>query len=305
MVAAPIWLGERIRLALAVSIGRGVRRGRVGISGGRAVFLPGSSGRLARMVRAIMLGIPLVSGCSHPAPPFARQPYERFSRAAVVAIALREWRLFGSPVNDDDHLNWDKPERNEGLWQRVGEYWYVGMNPGSPESRWTGKHDGQGKEFSPETDGQFAWSAAFVSYVMRIAGAANAFPYSPDHATYINAAKRTTLGTESGWLVTAERPASYAPVPGDLICHGRDGAASLRYDDLPTAGLFPAHCDIVVETAKDGKISVLGGNVQDTVTMRHVPVTADGRLAGPDGVVLDKLRPWMAVLRVREPGVTA
>ena len=73
-------------------------------------------------------------------------PYQRFSRAAVVAIALREWRLFGSSVNDDDHLNWDKPERNEGLWQRIGEYWYVGMNPGAPEAHWTGKHDQYGRE---------------------------------------------------------------------------------------------------------------------------------------------------------------
>ncbi len=256
---------------------------------------------LARIVRVVVLGVPIVSGCSNHAPPFARQPYEQFSRAAVVAVALREWRLFGSPVNDDDHLNWDKPERNEGLWQRVGEYWYVGMNPGSPESHWTGKHDGQGNEFPPETDGKYAWSAAFVSYVMRIAGAGNAFPYSPDHATYINAAKRTAMGMDRGWLVTAERPASYAPVPGDLICHGRDSASGLRYDDLPAAGLFPAHCDIVVEAANNGTISVVGGNVQDTVTMRHVPVTADGKLAGPDGVVVDPRRPWIAVLRVHEP----
>jgi hypothetical protein len=29
-----------------------------------------------------------------------------------------------------------------------------------------------------------------------------------------------------------------------------------------------------------------------------VPVTADGRLATPDGTVLDKRFPWMAVLRL-------
>ena len=254
----------------------------------------------------MLVGTPLMSGCAHqsPVPPFAAVPYQRFSRAAVVAVALREWKLFGSPVNDDDHLNWDKAERNEGLWQRIGEYWFVGMNPGAPESRWTGKHDEFGREFAPEDDGKYAWSAAFISYVMRVAAAGDRFPYSADHATYINAAKRMTLGTEQGWLVTAERPDAYAPVPGDLICHGRDQAASLRYDDLPTLGLFPSHCDIVVEGPKPGVtppvISVIGGNVQDTVTMRHVPVTADGRLARPDGVVLDPLRPWMVVLRVHE-----
>jgi hypothetical protein len=108
--------------------------------------------------------------------------------------------------------------------------------------------------------------------------------------------------------VTAERPSAYAPHPGDLICHGRDQAASLRYDDLPTTELFPAHCDIVVAGPKAGAlpgfagsaISVIGGNIQDAVTLRHIPVTADGRLSGPDGVVLDQQRPWMVVLRVRE-----
>ena len=225
----------------------------------------GHNRRLARTFRAILLGIPLVSGCSNqsPYPPFTRVPYERFSRAAVVAIAMREWRLFGSSVNDDDYAVPDKPERTEGLWQRVGEYWYAGMNPGSPESGWTGKHDGDGHEFAPEDDGGFAWSAAFVSYVMRIAGAGRAFPYAADHAFYINAAKRMHLGLDRGWLVTAERPTEYAPEPGDLICHGRGNFASLRYDDLPTAELFPSHCDIVVAGQRSGTISVIGGNVQD------------------------------------------
>jgi hypothetical protein len=262
------------------------------------------------MARALVLGMPLMSGCSGNGeishiPPFARTPYEAFSRAAVVAIALREWRLFGQVVEDGDLGDLGKPERAEGLWQRVGEYWWLGLNRTAPEADWTGKHDGDGKVFPPEHDGEFAWSAAFVSYVMRIAGAGPAFPYAADHAAYINAAKRMTLGTERGWLMTAERPEAYAPVPGDLICHGRGRAASLRYDDLPTEALFPAHCDIVVERPRPGVISVIGGNIVDAVTMRHIPVTADGKLARPDGVVLDEKQTWMAVLRVRGsvPGV--
>ena len=75
-------------------------------------------------------------------------------------------------------------------------------------------------------------------------------------------------------------------MPGDLICTGRGSAGTLRYDDLP-AGKFPAHCDIVVDTAVPGQIAVIGGNVDDAVTLKHVPVTPDGKLAGPDGVVLD------------------
>ncbi|HXT80915.1 MAG TPA: DUF2272 domain-containing protein, partial [Acetobacteraceae bacterium] len=242
-------------------------------------------------------------------PPFARVPYQPFSRTAVVAIALREWRLFGSIVDDDppgthpDSVKW---EREPGLWQRVGEYWWLGLNADAPERGWTGKHDGDGRVFPPEDDGTYAWSAAFISYVMRIAGAGPRFPYSADHAVYMNIAKQMFLGTTHGWLIAAERVEAYTPRPGDIICMGRGSARGLRFDDLPTGGLFPAHCDIVVDTQVPNEIAVIGGNIDDAVTLKHVPVTADGKLATPDGTVLDTRWPWMAVLRVRdEPAPTA
>ena len=233
-------------------------------------------------------------------PPFARAPYEPFSRQSVVAIALREWRLFGQNVADPDaeETRVIKPEREPGLWQRVGEYWWLGLNAGSAEIAWTGKHDGQGAIFAPEFDGDYAWSAAFVSYVMRIAGAGQAFPYSADHADYINAARQVSLGQTQAWLVAAERLEDYAPQPGDLVCFGRGAAKGLRYEDLPTPGLFTSHCDIVVDTMVLGRIAVIGGNIEDSVTMNFIPVTADGKLAAPEGVVLDTRFPWMAVLRL-------
>ncbi len=242
-------------------------------------------------------------------PPFAKIPFEPFSRQAVVAITLREWRLFGQTVADPEGeaTRTIKPEREEGLWQRVGEYWWLGLNAGSPESAWTGRHDGEGAVFPPEDDGAYAWSAAFISYVMRIAGAGARFPYSGDHADYINAAKRMTLGQAAGWLVAAERVQDYAPRPGDLVCFGRGTARGLRYEDLPTPALFTSHCDIVVDTSVPRQIAVIGGNVQDSVTMNTVPVTADGKLAAPEGVVLDTRFPWMTVLRLLDdapsPGV--
>jgi hypothetical protein len=236
-------------------------------------------------------------------PPFARVPYAPISRASVVAVALREWRLFGEPVDDDPPGSRpppapdQKPEREEGLWQRVGEYWWLGMNAGSPEAAWTGMHDEHGNVFPADVDGDYAWSAVFVSYVMRIAGAAGQFPYSASHSTYIDIAKQMATGATRGWVVSAERPEGYAPQPGDLICLGRGHARSLRYDDLP-AGQFPGHCDIVVDTQASGVIAVVGGNVDDAVTMKHVPVTPDGKLAGADGTVLDTRYPWMVVLRL-------
>ena len=233
-------------------------------------------------------------------PPFAKIPFAPLTRNAVVAVALREWRMFGQTMSDPEAeaVRIIKPERQEGLWQRVGEYWWLGLNAGSPEASWTGKHDEQGAVFSPEIDGNYAWSAAFVSYVMRIAGAGQRFPYSADHADYINAARRVSLGETKAWLVAAERVQDYAPRPGDLICFGRGTARGLRYEDLPTPALFTSHCDIVVDTMLPGQIAVVGGNIQDSVTMTYVPVTAQGLLATADGAVLDRQFPWMAVLRL-------
>lgn len=234
-------------------------------------------------------------------PPFAKVPFEPITRQAVVAVAMREWRLFGQNVADPDSeaTRIVKPEREEGLWQRVGEYWWIGLDAKSAESAWTGKHDGHGGVFSPEDDGEYAWSAAFISYVMRIAGAGTGFPYSADHADYINAARRVSLGQTSQWIVAAERVQDYAPRLGDLVCFGRGKAKDLRYEDLPTPGLFTSHCDVVVDTSVPGRIGVIGGNVEDSVTMNYVPVTAAGRLATPEGIVMDPRFPWMAVLRLR------
>jgi len=256
-----------------------------------------------------ILFIALLSACArHPppdahVPPFARVPYEPFSRAAVVAIALREWRLFGSAVDDDPPGTYrpaspeDKPERQQGLWQRVGEYWWLAMDAGAPEAGWTGRNDANGRVFPANEDSSYAWSAAFVSYVMRIAGAGARFPYSASHSTYIHIASDMAAGQTSGWLIVAERPEAYAPRQGDLICFGRGNAHDLRFDDLP-AGHFPGHCDIVVDTAVPAQIGVIGGNEDDAVTLKHVPVTPDGRLATADGQVLDARYPWMVVLRL-------
>jgi hypothetical protein len=241
--------------------------------------------------------VALMSACASPRedshiPPFARVPYEPISRDAVAQIALREWRLFGSPVADGSPQSYprEKPERAQGLWQRVGEYWWLGVDGGTPESMWTGKHDEKGVEFAPDRDGAYPWSAAFVSYVMRIAGAAGRFPYSSDHEHYIDIAKRQAQRKGSRWLVTAERAADYAPQLGDLVCRGRDEASNLTFDDLPVGRYFPAHCDIVVDTSTSGDIDVVGGNDQDAVTMKHVPLTQDGKLAAPET--------WLVVLRL-------
>jgi hypothetical protein len=243
---------------------------------------------------------PVLVGDDAHLPPFARIPYEPFSRDAAVQIARREWRAFGSPVLfPDQELPYDA-ERSQGFWQRVGEYWWLGLPLGDPEQAYTGMHTQYGTVFPASLDGNYAWSAVFIDYVMRMAGAGHAFPYSANHSDYINAAKEHALGQRPDMLINAERPETYAPQVGDLICFAR-GMHPLRYDDLP-AGRFPGHCQIVVAT-HPGAIDSIGGNISNTVGMWRTPVTADGKLAGPDGRVLDPLAPWFVVIRVLYPSI--
>jgi len=236
-------------------------------------------------------------------PEFARQPFAPFSRTAAVEIALREWRLFGERYDDraecpPEHApKVDPPERRDGLWQRVAEYRWLGLDASHPRRAGTGKHDARGRVYPAEADEGYAWSAAFVSYVMRIAGAGDRFPYDDAHATYINEAARAARGAVPVRAVVAQRPDAYAPALGDLICTGRERAERLRFDDLP-AGKFPSHCGIVVGLLPDAVLAI-GGNVGDAVTMTRVPTTTDHRLVGADGIVVDVCAPWFVVLAVQ------
>src|SRR6185312_7910289 len=103
----------------------------------------------------------------------------------------------------------------------------LSQDAGTRYSLWTGKHDEDGAEFPANRDGNYAWSAAFISYIMRIDGAGPKFPYAISHSVYINAAR------EGGYAITARRLEEYAPVPGDLVCEGRGRAGRLTYDSLP------------------------------------------------------------------------
>ncbi len=255
------------------------------------------SGVLGRLFCAALLAAALAACAPRDAhvPDFARHgktgPFEPFSRSAAIEIALREWRLFGGIVLPPDaaaetaDAAGESAERRQGLWQRVGEYWWLGLDADQTGHGYTGLHDEQGRRFAPERDGAYAWSAAFISYVMRMAGAGPRFPYAASHYVYVNAAVRGSP------LLRAEDPALYAPQPGDLVCVARDPARPLRYADLPLAR-FWGHCDIAVRR-EGGSLALIGGNVRDAVALKQVALEPDGRLAvGAD-------RPWLAVLRLR------
>lgn len=266
---------------------------------------------------SVSIGAPSVAACTAQVddaqePPFVRNCFGTFSRTSAVAIATAEWRAWGEVVYDGNPADEGpadpdkKAERQPGFWQRVGLYWWLGMNESNPTAGWTGEHDATGTIFPAENDGEYAWSAAFISFVMRLAGAGPSFPYSESHSVYIDAAVAETVNHLGEYAIQAEPPNAYAPIAGDLICYGRKGAATLTYADLP-AGRFTAHCGIVVARQAD-QVSIISGNVEDAVALTHVPVTHQGMLAQPDGTVLDGRYPWLTVIRVAynvpAPGAT-
>jgi hypothetical protein len=256
---------------------------------------------VGRRVLVLSLAL-LLAACAAPpptrVPPFAAKAYEPFVRANAVAIALREWQLFGSLIDDpalagsEPGSPLEKPERLPGLWQRVGEYWWLGQNPSESTAAWTGKHDERGDVFPFTDDERYAWSAAFISYVVRIAGAGDRFPYAPNHATYVNAA---AAGRSP--ILRAVPPDAYPPKLGDFICRGRYRAADLIFTDLPTSYLWPGHCGIVVRVAP-GALDIVGGNVEDAVRLTRVPITDRGTLGNPGEPVLDQRYRWFVVLQV-------
>jgi hypothetical protein len=245
-----------------------------------------------RRLIAIVVMAAALAGCAaaNAVPDFAAKPYVPFNREDAVAIALREWRLFGSlsDLPGAPEPAAAKPERAPGLWERVGEYWWLGLGGKGREARWTGKHDENGRVFPAFDDERYAWSAAFVSYVMRVAGAGDRFPYAPNHAAYVNAA-----ASGRSAVLVAHAPQSYAPKLGDILCFGREWASGLRFGDLPASGYWPGHCAIVV--AQQGNtLSAVGGNDADAVMMDHLVIASDGRLTS-----VGHSTEWPIVIEVR------
>ncbi len=128
------------------------------------------------------------------------------------------------------------------------------------------------------------WSAAFVSWVMRQAGAGSAFRYSASHSTYIAAAKRNRLQNNDNPF-KAYRPSEVRVGLGDIVCKGRDQSGA-SYDNIRPG--MKTHCDVVIAVAP-GRVTVVGGNVNNSVTRRSLPLDAQGRLASPEHFAVIKV----------------
>ncbi len=117
-----------------------------------------------------------------------------------------------------------------------------------------------------------AWSAAFISWVVRQAGGGNNFRYSGAHTTYTYAAKQNRL-QNNGNPFKAFRITERAPQPGDIVVQNR-GTSTFTYDNV-TAGQSGTHGDVVVAVGSSS-ITVIGGNVSDSVSQKTIPLDSNG-----------------------------
>ncbi|MBI3244968.1 MAG: DUF2272 domain-containing protein [Deltaproteobacteria bacterium] len=120
-----------------------------------------------------------------------------------------------------------------------------------------------------------AWSAVFVSWCMKSAGAtANEFKFSPAHAVFVNwAIKNATAQTG---LFRGFELSTYAPNIGDIIQNNR-GGTNFGFQFAKTHTQYQSHSAIVVETGQDGQgnyLLTVGGNESDSVGMKIVRLTA-------------------------------
>ena len=161
-------------------------------------------------------------------------------------------------VTNSEWEYWDYGKTKEtasSMYSRLKDYW---SNVGWSENRWT-----------PTSE---PWSAAFISYVMKKAGAGNDFVYNASHSKYIrDAIKNRKENNSKPFKAYRLSEQQAAPELGDLVCYSRESKTDL-YDR--TSG-YKSHCDIVVNKTVDS-IDVIGGNVGHTVQKKTYQLNSDG-----------------------------
>ena len=159
---------------------------------------------------------------------------------------------------NEEHNAWNKngtvKEGNQDTIQRLRNYWEVGSGIKEDDNYYINQ----------------AWSSAFISYLMRKAGAGDDFKYSQSHSQYIAQAVKNRKENNSKKF-KAYKPNEVKVQVGDLVCYPRQ--SGVGYDSK--AG-YKSHCDLI--TSVQGNIAVgIGGNVSDSVTKKNYALK-DGKI---------------------------
>jgi hypothetical protein len=244
---------------------------------------------------ALATAMLLLAACAAPRPPAPEPPlpYPPAARERMQRIALAEWADWGCLSNGPGPASTPCPaqpaargfgpaEGQPGNFPRVLAYWRAVPEGGDPIRRNRAIYRA-GLADPAAAAGLWAepaWSAAFISFVLRGAGVdAREFPPSAAHAFYIDALLADARAFPATAPFLPQDPGAYAPQPGDLVCADRSPRPLADWRDrLAEKGEFrPMHCDIVV-AAPPGAVEAIGGNVGDAVTLSRFPADAAGRL---------------------------
>lgn len=136
---------------------------------------------------------------------------------------------------------------------------------------------------SSEWQDNYAWSAAFTSWVMNVSGAGDSFPYSATHSAYIIKTTDNRYNNPKAKF-KAYDVSEMKPKPSDLVCKTRAGTIA-SYGDVVAGDKL--HCDIVTDVTKDSVI-VVGGNINNKVTQKKLTLDSKGYINEPDYFVLIK-----------------
>lgn len=184
-------------------------------------------------------------------------------RTEVVKGAKAELARFGGRKETDSSV--------AGL---LTEYWTVGAGRSATAAK---------KEIANRT----AWSAAFISFVVKAAlarsGSKATFAFSGSHSVYAGAAIRNLLEEVAFPAFFGIAPVGVGagmPEPGDIVGVTRtqniddyaDAVLAARMEDT-----YFSHFDIVTEVAKTS-VKVIGGNVSNSVTEKTFKLNVDGFL---------------------------
>lgn len=211
--------------------------------------------------------------------PPARRP--AFSTGVMAAFDSPAFRQKIVQIANQELVRWGNgsiKETDPRVRRVIQDYWKTG----------TGKSYSEAQLGDPAFHKNHPWSAAFISWVMRTAGAGNLFKYSSAHAVYVKWAKDNRLANNDNPF-KAYRITESAPQVGDLVCKRRAGSGA-TYENIRPG--MKTHCDIVTGVAP-GRIIMVGGNVDNSVAQKTIRTNASGFLTDPD---------YFAVIRIGEVG---
>jgi hypothetical protein len=200
-------------------------------------------------------------------------------RGRAVARAMAEWAVFERPLLKQGRLvRAGRNEADPGQWQRVITYWREGLFSDSVRNQ------------ADVSSRDHPWSAAFIAYVMRQAGAGDHFPYRASHSGSIKEAIHNRQHSVRNARLIGHPVLEYAPRPGDLLCTTRAWATGkVTYANADQFDFFPSRCELVVRVSS-GQIDAIGGDLREAVTLHTIPAV-NGKIA--EAVAQD----WLVVIQ--------